>query len=532
MNLSWSLLALALIGPDDQQPSTPKSPSSPLTVEVEIDGPFAPFGTKPWCPAATNATATTGSCPKYVPALVGSGTLPMNLPKMAAPRAQKRNEVEDHERWPMTLRDAIGIALDSTDHVHVIIPDDGGLPLGGFVPTSTPAAPIVISRVNPEVDACRFKAEVLALVRSVEQQYWNLVLAHAWLKCADQTVKRAREVLVCEEAELSVGRGTIADVAEASQRLEQFTLDWVTRTSDVITTERQLRNLLGLPPTDNRRIIAVTSPVEADTELDWETCFREMSEQQPELVQKKLALGSVPPSVVERGRANRIKFVLSPAQRHHEKDQQTELHQLIRQKTQTLAGMMLAVDTGYEQYQIAKVLREAAARRWDAQRSDYEEGRITVPRFLDAISQHAAAVAAESECLATYNIALAALAEAKGTLLADDGIVIADLAVSPAGSTRTPTGKAVDDHQAKTASFEPEKAQGMVVPRIETSRDCPVAAEARDACCQIKTETARTEASAQPKTWTFSISIGGAKPLQIKGTITAAGADQPAPAGH
>jgi hypothetical protein len=236
--------------------------------------------------------------------------------------------------------------------------------------------------------------------------------------------------------------------------------------------------------------------------------------------------------VVERGRANRIKFVPSPAHRHHEKDQQTELHQVIRQKTQTLAGIMLAVDASYEQYQIAKALGEATARRWDAQRADYEEGRIMVDRVLDALSRHTAAVAAETECLATYNIALAGLAEAKGTLLAEDGIVIADLAVPPAGSTRASTGKAKGDHQAKTASFEPEKSQGMVVPRIETSRDCPAATEARDACCEINAERARTEASAQPKTWTFSISIGSAKPLQIKGTITAAGADQPAPASH
>src|SRR5262249_49318515 len=147
-----------------------------------------------------------------------------------------------------------------------------------------------------------------------------------------------------EQDELAAGQGTPAEVAEAAQCLGQFTLDWVTRTSDVITTERQLRDLLGLPPADHRLIVPVTAPAEAYTELDWETCFREMSEQQPDLVQKKLALGSVPPSVVERGRANRIKFVLSPAHRHHEKDQQTELHQVIRQKTQTLAGMMLAVD--------------------------------------------------------------------------------------------------------------------------------------------------------------------------------------------
>jgi outer membrane protein TolC len=44
------------------------------------------------------------------------------------------------------------------------------------------------------------------------------------------------------------GRSTVADLAEAEQREESFELDLVSKTSDVITTERQLRNILGLPP--------------------------------------------------------------------------------------------------------------------------------------------------------------------------------------------------------------------------------------------------------------------------------------------
>ncbi len=39
MNLSWSVLALALIGAEGQQPSQPKTPSSPITIEIDISGP-------------------------------------------------------------------------------------------------------------------------------------------------------------------------------------------------------------------------------------------------------------------------------------------------------------------------------------------------------------------------------------------------------------------------------------------------------------------------------------------------------------
>src|SRR5262249_2498236 len=77
-------------------------------------------------------------------------------------------------------------------------------------------------------------------------------------------------------------------VAEAQQRLEQFRLDLVTRTSDVITTERQLRNLLGLPPADNRRIIPVPPPPQARPEPDWGPSPPQMLSFQPDIVQQQI----------------------------------------------------------------------------------------------------------------------------------------------------------------------------------------------------------------------------------------------------
>ena len=106
---------------------------------------------------------------------------------------------------------------------------------------------------------------------------------------AEKAVELAREIVNREQAELVVGKGTVADVAEAQQRLEQFSLDLVTRTSDVITTERQLRNILGLPPADNRRIIPVTPPTEARLEPDWDSSLAQMVTFQPDIVQQQLA---------------------------------------------------------------------------------------------------------------------------------------------------------------------------------------------------------------------------------------------------
>jgi outer membrane protein TolC len=359
-------------------------------------------------------------------------------------------------------------------------------------------APIVIARLNADAAVWRFKAEIMAHVRSVEQQYWNLAQSHVQLWSADRAVALAQGILDRERVELVVGKGTIADVAEAEQRLEQFNLDLVTRTSDVITTERQLRNILGLPPADNRRIIPVTPPAEARLEPDWDISLAQMLNFQPDIVQQQIlvrvaelqlliarnqllpqlslnalyqfnglgqqldsaeavmtgatlkALNPViahlqtisglnsPPGTFSNfvtwqvgftfqaplgmraplANTRSAQYVLLRARAY--------LQQIVHQTTHSLARFFLEIDANYKQFKTASRLREAAATRLEAQRAYYEEGKIPIDRFLDAVSQYATAVATEAQYKTTYNISIVALEEAKGTLLAYDNISVAE----------------------------------------------------------------------------------------------------------
>jgi outer membrane protein TolC len=359
-------------------------------------------------------------------------------------------------------------------------------------------ATIVVSRLNADAAVWRFKAEVMAHVRSVEQQYWNLAQAHVQLWSSDRAVSLAQEILNREQAELVVGRGTIADVAEAAQRLEQFNLDLVTRTSDVITTERQLRNILGLPPADNRRIIPVTPPTEARLEPDWEISLAQMLNFQPDIVQQQIlvrvaelqlliarnqllpqlslqalyqfnglgqqldsaeavmtgaTLKALNPVIANMQRAaglnsqpgNYNNFVTwqvgftfqvplgmrAPLANTRQAQYallraRAFLQQVVHQTTHSLARFFLEIDANYKQFKTASRLRAAAALRLESQRAYYEEGRITIDRFLDAVSQYATAVATEAQYKTTYNISIVALEEAKGTLLAYDNIAVAE----------------------------------------------------------------------------------------------------------
>ena len=106
--------------------------------------------------------------------------------------------------------------------------------------------------------------------------------------------------------------------------------------------------------------------------------------------------------------------------------QRAYLQQVVHQTTHSLARFFLEVDANYKQFKTASRLRAAAAQRLDAQRAFYEEGRITIDRYLDAVSQYASAVAQEAQYKTTYNISIVALEEAKGTLLAYDNIAVAE----------------------------------------------------------------------------------------------------------
>jgi outer membrane protein TolC len=530
MNLAYCVIALALAGADD--PSLTKTPprNAPLGIKIEVE-PGKPAGESTPAPviAHDSAAAVAGSLSCAAAMSAAAPTAPSEICHStcgAAPAPlAKATEPEPQEVWPLTLHDAIRISLDNSESIRVIPFGKQIIPIAGFLPVEAAGAPpttmavdlpngikpdnssIVIARLNADASSFRFKSEVMALVRDVERLYWGLARAHAGLWAADRAVSLAQEILNREQAELVVGRGTGADVEEAAQRLEQLNLDLATRTSDVITTERQLRNIVGLPPADNRRIIPVTPPTQARLEPDWEACLDTMMHQQPDIVQQKaltrlaelqlliarhsgltevnlnaldqlnalgqtldgaeealmstfrdgLELGSPKklkrfkaslarssagdPDVLEllaievgeSGKSSRKSPKSSRAPLANTRQAQYKLirsraflRQVVHQTTHSLARGFLEVDASYKCYARGKGVRDTAEKRLAAQRTYWEEGRITPDRFLDAVDEFAAAATAENQYLAAYNSAIAFLSECKGTLLADHDIIVVE----------------------------------------------------------------------------------------------------------
>jgi RNA polymerase sigma factor (sigma-70 family) len=402
------------------------------------------------------------------------------------------------EQCALALDAAIRIGLQNADEVRVISVGGSG-------------TPSTISPRGRRVGIEKFKAEVMGRVRSIEQQYWSLAQANVAVGSAVRAVELAQEIADRQASELGEGRGTVADVAEANQRLEQFKLDLVTKTSDVKTAERVLRDVLGSDPDDGRRIVPITVPTKDLVKPDWEKCKAVMLEKQPEIVRMRALVKEAESDVSTDGLI-------------HLERRKEYLAKVISQATHSLARFFLELDANHKQVVTAARLRAAAAVRLEKQAAFYDEGRITIDRFLDALGQYATAVATEAQYVTTYNNSITALEEAKGTLLERDRISVV------AGPKSANAIASVTDWGVEGEWYEPSRMRT----RLPQATVLPPGSSARLPVSRPR-KSAEEEKSASPKvdpvskTVSFQFTIGkGSKPLEVRGsfTITPAQADR------
>lgn len=379
--------------------------------------------------------------------------------KVAAPK------VDEDPVWSLTLPKAIRLGLENSDVVRLKVPEPG----------DDPNRVTLINNNKAYVDSYRFRSELMAHVRSVEQQYWALSLAQVQSEASKTAVDLGEQILKREEAKALGGASKNENVREAVEQLDRFRLDFVDKTSNLITTERQLRRLLGLAPSGGRRIVTATKPSEIEIKPVWEDCMKVLHEVQPD---------------VQRALANvKIAKATNAGDAEIER-QETFAHQTERDVEHGMARMFLEIGSNYRLFTTASRLKDAAKQRLDAQAALFESGKITIDRYLDAVNRWATATSQEAEYKARYNTAIVALEEAKGSLLDVKGIVIAD----------TPRVASLIAHDG---AVEP-----AMFPHPEKSPNGPAHVA----------QPAKEEAG---KTYSFQFSIGGGpKPVEIKGSFT------------
>jgi outer membrane protein TolC len=331
-------------------------------------------------------------------------------------------------------------------------------------------APIVIARLNTEQSFFQQKDSVQELVRGVIEAYWTLVLDRLTVWARKIQVEQSKENFERESARLKTGFVDAGTVAQAKVSYSQFQANLIAAEAAVLTQEGVLRNLLGLPPEDDRRIVPTSIPASQRLKPDWDDLTRLAEQRRPDIVELKIVTeadevrllqarnqtlpqlnataaytwnglsGEMPngehlataagqftnwsmgvnfsvPLGFRQGRAlvRQQELLIARDQANLEE----ELHLALQQ----LAATVRDLASAYEQYLTYRETRAAAEINLKLQNEKFRTGRGIYLDVLQALNDWGNAVTSEAQQLLTYNIALAALERQTGTILETHGLV-------------------------------------------------------------------------------------------------------------
>jgi outer membrane protein TolC len=327
---------------------------------------------------------------------------------------------------------------------------------GAGVPVNR--APIVIARIDTERSFFQYKDSVQEMVRSVIEAYWNLVFARTDLWTRQQQVVQSKEAYDRAEARFRNQLASQAEVAQTRVSWGNFRATLIAAEANVLQREAALRNVLGLPPTGEDRLVPVSPPADRRVDFDWEDLLALSETNRPDLIELKLVLeadrqqldasmlyrwngleGRTPtgaqittqggeytdwtmgvnfsvPLTLRRGRASMRRQELIVAR------DRANLRQGVHGMTHELATTLRGIDQSYEQYELFREVRVAAARNLAEQWSRYQNELTIYLNVLLAITDWGNAVSSEAQSLSLYNTQLANLESQSGTVLETHGV--------------------------------------------------------------------------------------------------------------
>ena len=301
------------------------------------------------------------------------------------------------------------------------------------------------------------------LLFSVEQAYWALMFRYRDVESKKASEERGLETWRIQQAHMEVGRASVPSVAATVEQHARFRAERFESEGLLETAEHGLRRVIGLPVRDGGpRLFPASTPTEVLVEPNWEVAIADAFTHFPELRQQKLleerrelerrqvrhallpelnaqlryaynGLGSSlgrsndqiadldfqewtiglnfrMPFGFRAGHAQNRRARLTVEQEKHSTE---ELSKLIRQNVMTQISLIRLT---YQSTQARKNQLKASQELLRAEEEYFKEGRTTLADLLEAQEHVAAAEFEYNEALALYNIALAQLEAAKGTL--------------------------------------------------------------------------------------------------------------------
>ena len=330
-------------------------------------------------------------------------------------------------------------------------------------------APIVIARINTELSFFQLKDSVQEMVRSVIEAYWSLVAARTDVWSKQQQIEQLVEVVRRIETRIKANMDNRADLSQVQVQLANTRAALVFSRANVIQREDVLRNLIGMPPSDGKRLGPHTPPTDERFEPDWNLIIDIASERRPDLVELKLIIeadeqqiviaknGALPqldgvalyrwnglegttPSggTLRSGTGSYTDWTLGvnfsvplglrqsrALLRQRELTivrDRINLNQGLHQAAHLLATNIRSLDQAYEQYLAYREVREAAKINLDYQLAKYRTGTGIMINVLQAVTDWGNAISNEATSLSNYNTSLATLERQSGTILETHGV--------------------------------------------------------------------------------------------------------------
>jgi outer membrane protein TolC len=341
-------------------------------------------------------------------------------------------------------------------------------------------APIVIARLNTEQSFFQYKDSVQQLVRGTIEAYWTLVQARVNVWARKIQEQQSKEAYERESARFKTGFSDVGIVSQTRVTYDQFRANRIAAEADVLTREGTLRNLLGLPPSDDRQIVPTSAPANQRLWHDWDRLVRVAEQYRPDIVELKIILeadqvrlvqaesqtlprldatalyrwnglsGEMPngedvstrpgqftdwsvginfsvPLGLRQGRAQvrQQKLLIVRDRANIEQQVHLAMHQL--------AATLRDLDSAYEQYLAFKETRVAADINLRVQNEKFRTGQTIYLNVLQALNDWGTAVSSEAQQLLVYNTGLATLEQQTGTILETHGLVFAEERFRAAG---------------------------------------------------------------------------------------------------
>ncbi|MEQ9408737.1 MAG: TolC family protein, partial [Fuerstiella sp.] len=339
---------------------------------------------------------------------------------------------------------------------------------------------VVIARINEDISVASFELAVRDALRDIEDAYWTLYFAYRTYDTAVVAHKSAFQTWRESQHRLEVGVLKPADELQARDRLYETKASVETSLNSLFRAESELRRLVGLPMNDGTVLRPSEEPNLAEFIPDWKASLREGLTNRTELRRQKWSLKSLQLQLQAARSLVRPRFDFiagydvngvgdtllsdsdSPFRSAYgsmtnedinswnagflltvpigQRFNRSQVRNLELQVTR--AAAVLASQEKNIAHDIATAIQDvtatyaaaqtnykrltAASRRVDLLQAEREVGTLTLDLVLRAQASRAAAENAYYQQVVDYNRALMNLSFAKGTLLADNGIILAE----------------------------------------------------------------------------------------------------------